>query len=118
MVRGKQARVNYPIKKVLVEMDKKREIDMNVDVHKFCVSAVSCLVAGSGLNKVVQTCNYHSIPGIHIFDQKNVVFLNGNRKLKSNLNLKFGIRFKQIFRFLLAEKLKIDENIHFLKVVL
>ena len=99
-------------------MDKKREIDMNVDVHKFCVSAVSCLVAGLGLNKVVQTCNYHSIPGIHIFDQKNVVFLNGNRKLKSNLNLKFGIRFKQIFRFLLAEKLKIDENIHFLKVVL
>ena len=57
------------------------EIDMNVDVHKFCVSAVSCLVAEFGLNKVVQTWNSHSIPSIHLFDQekKNVVSLNGNR---------------------------------------
>ena len=34
------ARVSYPIKKVLVEMDNNMEIDMNDDVLKFCVSAV------------------------------------------------------------------------------
>ena len=37
-------------------------------LHKFCVSAVSCLVAGFGLNKVIQTWNSHSILGIHLFD--------------------------------------------------
>ena len=67
------------------------EIDTNVDVHKFCVSAVSCLVTGFGLNKVVQTWNSHSIPGMHFFDQKkNVVLLNGNRNLK--IKFEFKIR--------------------------
>ena len=46
------------------------EIDMNVDVRKFCVSAVSCLVAEFGLNKAFQTWNSHSIPGIHHFDNE------------------------------------------------
>ena len=41
------------------------EIDMNVDIHKFCVSAVSCLASELGLNKVVQTWNSHAIPNIH-----------------------------------------------------
>ena len=31
------ARVNYLIKKVLVEMDNNTEIEMNVDVHKFAL---------------------------------------------------------------------------------
>ena len=31
------ARVNYPIKKVLVEMDKNMDIEMNVDVYKFAL---------------------------------------------------------------------------------
>ena len=44
------------------------ETDMNVDVHKIRVSAVFCLVAGFGLNKLVQTWNSHSVPGIHLFD--------------------------------------------------
>ena len=66
-----------------MEMDNNMEIDMNVDVHKFCVSVVSCLVAEFALNKVVQTWNSCSIPGIHLFDQaKNVILLNGNRDLK------------------------------------
>ena len=69
LIRG-NARVKYPIKKVLVEMDNSMEIDMNVDVHKFCVLAVSCLVAEFGFNKVVQTWNSHSIPGIHLFDHE------------------------------------------------
>ena len=51
-----------------MEMDNNTEIYMNDDVHKFCVSAVSCLVAGFGLRKMVQTWNSYSIPGIHLFD--------------------------------------------------
>ena len=85
------ARVKYPIKKVLVEMDNNMEIDMNIDDHKFCISTVSCLVAEFGLNKVVQTWNPHPIPGIRLFDQeKNVVLLNGNRNLK--IKFEFKIR--------------------------
>ena len=72
-------------------MDKNMEIDMNVDVHKCCVLAVSCLVAEFGLNKVVQVWKSHSIPGIHLFDQeKNVVLLNENRNLK--IKFEFKIR--------------------------
>ena len=67
------------------------EIDMNVDVHKCCVLAVSCLVAEFRLNKVVQAWKSHSIPGIHLFDQeKNVVLLNENRNLK--IKFEFKIR--------------------------
>ena len=56
-------------------MGNSMEIDMNVDVHKFCVLAVSCLVAEFGFNKVVQTWNSHSIPGIHLFDhEKKMLF--------------------------------------------
>ena len=72
-------------------MDNNMEIDMNVDVHKFSVLAVSCLVAEFRFNKVVQIWNSHSIPGIHLFDQeKNVVSLNGNRNLK--IKFEFKIR--------------------------
>ena len=71
------------------------EIDMNFDLHKFCVSAVSCLVAEFGLKEVAQT--FHSIPGIHLFDQETVVVsLNGNR----NLKIKFEFKIQNlIFMF-------------------
>jgi len=62
-------RVNYPIKHALVEMDNSRTIDMENEIHKFCVSSVTCLVAGFGLEKVVKSWNEHPIPGkqIHVF---------------------------------------------------
>ena len=78
------------------------EIDTNVDVHKFCVSTVSCLVAGFGLSNVVQTWNSHSVPGIHLFEQeKNVLLPNGNRNLK--IKFEFKIRNSIIFYFLFLE---------------
>ena len=55
-------------------MDNNLEIYMNVDVHKFCVSAISCLVAELGLNKVVQTWSSHSTTGIHLFDQEKTCY--------------------------------------------
>ena len=57
------ARVNYPIKKCLVEMDNQMIIDMDDETHKYCVSAVTCLVADFGLQRVVRTWNEHAIPG-------------------------------------------------------
>ena len=72
-----------------METDNSMEIDMDVDVRKFCVSAVSCLVVEFGFNKVVQTWNSHFIPGIHHFDlEKNVVLLNRNENLKIIFELK------------------------------
>ena len=96
-------------------MDNNIEIDMNVNIHKFCVSVVSCLVAEFRLNKVVQTWNSSSISGIHLLDQeKNVVPYMEIKIWKSNLNLKFEIWFKQKSKFkfyvLFFEKLKIDEK--------
>ena len=61
------------------------EIHIKVDVDKIE------LVAELRLNKVVQTWNSHSIPGIHLFDQeKRGVLLNGNRNLK--IKFEFKIR--------------------------
>ena len=78
--------VKYPIKKVLVEMDNNMEIDTNVDVHKFCVSTVSSLVAGFGLNNVVQTWNSHSVPGIHLFEQeKKCSFTEWKQKFENQI---------------------------------
>ena len=66
-------------------MDNNMEIHMNVEVDKIE------LVAELRLNKVVQTWNSHSIPGIHLIDQeRSVVLLNGNRNLK--IKFEFKIR--------------------------
>ena len=82
-------------------MDNKMKIDTNVDVHKFCVSTVSCLVAGFGLSNVVQTWNSHSVPGIHLFEQEKFFLPNGNRNLK--IKFEFKIRNSIIFYFLFLE---------------
>ena len=55
--------VNYPIKKSLVEMDNQMIIDIDDETHKYCVSAVTCLVADFELQRVVRTWNDHAIPG-------------------------------------------------------
>ena len=36
---------------------------MECEVQKYCVSFVSCAVAGYGINVVAQSWNNHSIPG-------------------------------------------------------
>ena len=55
-------------------MDNNMEIDMNLDVHKFCVSAVSCLVAEFRLNKVVQTWNSHLYLVYTFLTKKKMLF--------------------------------------------
>ena len=57
------SRVNYPIKRVLVEMDNNNIINMEDEIDRFCVSSVSSLVASFGVTRVVSAWNEHSIPG-------------------------------------------------------
>ena len=60
-------RVNYPVKRILVEMDNNKMIYMNADIHKFCVSFVSIEVASFGLETVVASLNKHIISGNKCF---------------------------------------------------
>ena len=60
-------RVNYPVKRILVEMDNNQMIYMNDDIHKFCVSFVSIEVASFGLETVVASLNKHIISGNKYF---------------------------------------------------
>ena len=53
------ARINYPIKAVLVEMEKNNEIDMDDDHVKFCVSWFSMHVANFGISLFVSSWNEH-----------------------------------------------------------
>ena len=57
------ARVNYPIKQILVNMDNDGIIDMDNESHKFSVSSVGCVVASYGLHQVVLSWNEHPIAG-------------------------------------------------------
>ena len=59
--------VNCPIKRILVQTDINEMIDMNDDIHKFCVSFVSIQVASFGLEAVVASWNEHIIPGTKCF---------------------------------------------------
>ena len=48
-------------------MDNNEMIDMNDDIHKFCVSFVSIQAASFGLETVVASWNEHIIPGNKCF---------------------------------------------------
>ncbi len=57
------ARINYPLKRILLAMEERRDMDMTDPITKFCVSFVTCNVAFAGLHKFVEAWNHHSIPG-------------------------------------------------------
>ena len=48
-------RVNYPVKRVLVEMESNGEIDMTDDVVKFCVSWTTISIIRSAIRNFVNT---------------------------------------------------------------
>ena len=60
-------RVNYPIKKTLVELDNNQMIDMSCEIQKLSVSFVACALANHGLKIVIISWNAHAIPGIIYF---------------------------------------------------
>lgn len=57
------ARVNYPIKTVLVQMEQRNEINMNCDHEKYCVSWFTMHTTNVGTTLLVQAWNEHRIPG-------------------------------------------------------
>ena len=57
------ARVNYPIKKILNAMANDDIIDMTDEVTKFCVSWITLRVCDIGSRQVIDAWNNHPIPG-------------------------------------------------------
>ena len=58
------ARVNYPIKNALRDMEQRGVIDMELECTKFYVSSVSLRVASVGMQRTVNAWNYHPISGM------------------------------------------------------
>ena len=56
-------RINYPIKRVLVEMENREEVNMADEVSKFCVSWVTISVMASAVYTFIEAWNSHCIPG-------------------------------------------------------
>ena len=57
------ARINYPIKRVLVAMESSGEIDMSQDVTKFCVSWTTINTVQIAVQNFIHAWNNHRIPG-------------------------------------------------------
>ena len=57
-------RINYPVKRILVLMESRDEIDMTNDTVKFCVSWTVINVIKNAVHNFVLAWNAHRIPGI------------------------------------------------------
>ena len=58
-------RVNYPIKKVAVEMVDDGDIVLSDPVHKFAISWIMLRVSDVGIKLLIEAWNNHPIPGMH-----------------------------------------------------
>nr|XP_054594307.1 uncharacterized protein LOC107395007 isoform X2 [Nothobranchius furzeri] len=57
------ARVNYPLKTALVQLVDMEDLDMVDYTSKYCVSNLTCQMAGLGITNVIEAWNAHRIPG-------------------------------------------------------
>ena len=55
--------VNYPLKEVLNDMNRREVFDFSDPRVKFCVSSVTCQVAAAGVERWLISWNEHTIPG-------------------------------------------------------
>ena len=55
--------MNYPLKKILIEMCSDGLLQMDDPLHKFCTSWFTRQVGQSGMNLFVQAWNEHPLPG-------------------------------------------------------
>ena len=56
-------RVNYPIKRILIEIDNNQIIHMEDEVVKYWISAFSCMDSSYGLRQLVSSWDMHLIAG-------------------------------------------------------
>ena len=56
-------RINYPVKRVLVQMEGNDELDMTNSTTKFCVSWVTIHIIKSSVHSFIASWNAHRIPG-------------------------------------------------------
>ena len=56
-------RINYPIKRALMHLEKNEDLKMGDYVTKFCVSWVTIRVMKNAIHDFVQAWNFHHIPG-------------------------------------------------------
>ena len=57
------SRVNYPLKRILINMSESGEIDIDNSLHKFCTSWFVMQVANFGMQQFVAAWNSHPLPG-------------------------------------------------------
>ena len=81
-----KVRVNYSIKKALVELDSNQMINMSCEIQKLCVSFVACAVASHGL-EIGMSWNAHAIPGIIYFSQLVLVVTTQYHWVTSNRSI-------------------------------
>ena len=62
------ARVNYPIKTVLIDMMESGDFSLDNDCDKFCVSWFAIKVAAVGIELFVASWNEHPIPGMKLIN--------------------------------------------------
>ena len=59
-------RVNYPIKSCLIYLEERRDFNLDLEDHKFCVSWFAMRVSNIGTQMAVQSWNNHCTPGMSI----------------------------------------------------
>lgn len=57
------SRINYPIKRVLAELEEKGMLDISNANIQFCVSWFTCEIAKVGMKRFVDSWNHHRIKG-------------------------------------------------------
>lgn len=68
------ARVNYPIKRILVDLEERGIIDVTNEHVMFCVSWFTCEVAKVGMERFVASWNSHKIKGTQfIYTPKSIL---------------------------------------------
>ena len=60
-------RINYPLKRILIRMVERQEVDINNDHHKYCISWFTIHVSNVGLKLLVQSWNNHPLPSKFFF---------------------------------------------------